>query len=1351
MAASAIAEPKAKKKAEVSPEPLSPLSELCAAATPGAPAGMPLYLGSNLQRKLALGSVDDPLETEADRMAEQVMQPTAAPSVQNFSPLQGSPGRQSALRRKCACGGKAFGECEECKEREEELAGSPLVRRRASPGMQTGGRSPGEAPPIVHQALRRPGRPLDPSVRSFMERGVGRDLSQVRVHTDSLAGQSAAAVNALAYTTGNDVVFAAGKYAPGSLDGGRLLAHELAHVLQQRDAQNGVVRRQPKSDQGSAVVDGNPEPKIEDVFAAKQYDMKSKEGALAYAQDWHTQYLRNYQPYMTAAYDQAPGDVGISFARQQVAGRAFFIYTEFYWPQIQKLAETVSPFTLFHVINDDVNATDEEAQDEEQSAKRINPRDYRTLFPETAAREYDREAKNARAEAIKETESVEGLKVAAAARRDKSTFVLFGDAEYRPRFYAELLEEEAARIRKGQWSVLPFSDKKLFFWIDADTKGESVAASEYDAYIERADNPDKAWSEALGNKQQWAGDLDKENKTDKDLSGTEKDLVQLTIVSSSMRNKAGRDVLQPEVIDAWNTADRAMISVAPAVAKDELSDDLKEKTRLPVELFFETFWDRVVAPDGPVRDEDLDSLILDARSDLSHATNKDGWKVVFADYNDVVDAMDNYIAGELRKKGRDAEAQQLQVMGGRVHALTDLLQEHRNATKVRAVYYPEDKLENAGTPGLPDFAAEGIQLFFYMYRDDGKWNLVDVTTPQQVKVTSGSGGNADTPDMGIFQDLNSKLRFPKGRIYFSLPDGTNWVQACTEPRRLSEFLTWIGLGVAAVGLAIVTAGASIPAELLILGAAVGVGAGVADLIEKKSAGVLTRKDIAVDGLQIAASLLTAGSAKLGQVVISEAAAAGISVAEVGTLAGKLLIPVTLAAAGADVASFAVLAADSIEALRNIDSLPGTDEDRKMAKLRILAQLIGMGALTFFGVKSNLKGLAAGENIKIDAEPGGQLSASALSKDAELLKLGSAAADEAAAVENTGTKGLEAGASSMDEAALKKSNLGDADLHGPDEGHKIFTNSRGAFRCSEPKCPNILVLFSDVLENQPALREEIIAARKLGQAGAEQIARLTERMRAIRGIASMSDAELERAIQSTAKLDAPGGTLFGDDLRFAKYRRGGGVIESFDRWQSANRSGSGSTISNLAEQAALALQQEKALPAIIQKLREQRIPGKRTINTDALKPDEREVLEQIFAKDKREIEGLTLAEVQAARGRSGAEANLLARQLTQAEDALAESYNLRRPSLRKDTKQTIQNATRKTPDGRYIDPDGVVRQPPYQYGHIYGRENRRLIVEAGEHGMSQAEFNDWVNSHPEWFEMQSEEYNLSHIGERPGNN
>ncbi len=96
------------------------------------------------------------------------------------------------------------------------------------------GREPGPAavPPIVHEVLRSPGRPLDEETRAFMEPRFGHDFSRVRVHTDARAAELARMVNALAYTVGKDVVFGEGQYHPGSNRGRRQMAHELAHVIQ---------------------------------------------------------------------------------------------------------------------------------------------------------------------------------------------------------------------------------------------------------------------------------------------------------------------------------------------------------------------------------------------------------------------------------------------------------------------------------------------------------------------------------------------------------------------------------------------------------------------------------------------------------------------------------------------------------------------------------------------------------------------------------------------------------------------------------------------------------------------------------------------------------------------------------------------------------------------------------------------------------------------------------------------------------------------------------------------------------------------------------------------------------------
>lgn len=95
------------------------------------------------------------------------------------------------------------------------------------------------------------GRPLDGAVRADMESRLGADFGDVRIHTGGTAADSAAAVDATAYTVGSDIVFGQGAYDPSSTAGRTTLAHELTHVVQQR---SGPVDGTPTGD-GISVSD----------------------------------------------------------------------------------------------------------------------------------------------------------------------------------------------------------------------------------------------------------------------------------------------------------------------------------------------------------------------------------------------------------------------------------------------------------------------------------------------------------------------------------------------------------------------------------------------------------------------------------------------------------------------------------------------------------------------------------------------------------------------------------------------------------------------------------------------------------------------------------------------------------------------------------------------------------------------------------------------------------------------------------------------------------------------------------------------------------------------------------------
>jgi hypothetical protein len=187
---------------------------------------------------LPVGRADDPLEREADRIADRVMAGHRAGPASRSGPR---------ISRKCAA-------CE---------AGEPCGRCGTLQREADADEAPAVAPPRVGQVLDAPGRPLDPGVAAAFGERFGRDFSDVRMHDDARANASAGDVHARAYTVGSDIVFARGAYAPGTDDGRRLLAHELAHVSQQADG----LRRQPAPGAPAADADqpmGPPEP-IKDV------------------------------------------------------------------------------------------------------------------------------------------------------------------------------------------------------------------------------------------------------------------------------------------------------------------------------------------------------------------------------------------------------------------------------------------------------------------------------------------------------------------------------------------------------------------------------------------------------------------------------------------------------------------------------------------------------------------------------------------------------------------------------------------------------------------------------------------------------------------------------------------------------------------------------------------------------------------------------------------------------------------------------------------------------------------------------------------------------------------------------
>jgi hypothetical protein len=213
----------------------------------GASAGLPLFLragtaGGLIQPKLVVGQPDDPYEREADRVAEQVVRPTAAPIA-------------PTIQRRSACGGIARpgGECAGCSQSRLDLqrsAADPapaMDKMRSAPaavhsflqGTVQTKEKPSSAPqvhPETAAAAIAPltaGDPLPDSQRDYFEPRFSTSFDEVRIYTGPAAEHTAARLHAQAFTFGSGIVFGRGEYQPDSTAGRLLLAHELTHIVQQ--------------------------------------------------------------------------------------------------------------------------------------------------------------------------------------------------------------------------------------------------------------------------------------------------------------------------------------------------------------------------------------------------------------------------------------------------------------------------------------------------------------------------------------------------------------------------------------------------------------------------------------------------------------------------------------------------------------------------------------------------------------------------------------------------------------------------------------------------------------------------------------------------------------------------------------------------------------------------------------------------------------------------------------------------------------------------------------------------------------------------------------------------------------
>jgi hypothetical protein len=269
-----------------------------------------------VQPKLEVGSAADAHEEEADRVADEIVIPTGSTST-----LAGAGPR---------------------------LSQAQSAREGASTAQI--------ATPVETHALLGPGQALDPRTRSLMESRFGHSFGDVRVHTQAAAAASVRSLNAGAYTIGRDIVFAGGHNARGA-QGEWLLAHELAHIVQQRGIQP-VIQCGPGPDQPAKSPQAKAETRISRL-RTKSAEVQAKLQAFAEAKKWRGE----FHAFIAEKFRQL-GELNRQYVEAQKefdkSKEGFYIFEHESTPRIeQKLVEVRDRLSAAVSATSDVRKAEE--------------------------------------------------------------------------------------------------------------------------------------------------------------------------------------------------------------------------------------------------------------------------------------------------------------------------------------------------------------------------------------------------------------------------------------------------------------------------------------------------------------------------------------------------------------------------------------------------------------------------------------------------------------------------------------------------------------------------------------------------------------------------------------------------------------------------------------------------------------------------------------------------------------------------------------------------------------------------------------------------------------------------------
>ncbi len=360
---------------------------------------------------------------------------------------------------------------------------------------------------------------------------------------------------------------------------------------------------------------------------------------------------------------------------------------------------------------------------------------------------------------------------------------------------------------------------------------------------------------------------------------------------------------------------------------------------------------------------------------------RDGkWPKAYEQFEELRKGFDKYLAKKLEKDHPD-KAGELKYYGALERQLASVMEqgdgtEEGKPRRISAVFVPNSTKSIPADQPQEHFQG-GVPMHMYVWRSGGRWWLRDVTNPNTKHDEDVDAAGHAVPPHELFKKLNWDEHFPDGIIhYHDRVEGGNQNRVVVDDSKW-DFWDWlkaIGFGIAAVGIALATAGYGVPALVAFaLSGAAGIAVSVHNLIEKGDHNALDATTWVIEIANIISSaMVVAGS--VSKILVNSARAASIrgaawtgGWAKWAGVANKAFVPIVGAGVVADVTTVVAMTDEMLKQLAAIDAAGGSESARNQAKAHVIAGWLATGALTVIAIKGDLPVLRgkAPPNLVID--------------------------------------------------------------------------------------------------------------------------------------------------------------------------------------------------------------------------------------------------------------------------------------------------------------------------------------------------------------------------------------------------